>query len=462
MRFALFLIAAAAWGQTAIQQNYDSRAYNYVAQSPGGSLSAGACSFVMNPVPKGVVTGGSVYLSGGTGTAEAIAVTVSGSTASGTCSYSHSGAWTVASASGGLQEAICMMPSDGGEVVVGGSITLRRNVTDCGKTSVMVRKLVGATITGSFSIAGATVYGSPYTEIYTPKLPGIGVFPVTSHYLRGTNPDYVGGSYWNFAVNTGDVPETVMTADSLGGFQYASIVGMYNSTHDAGQGNVGVAGISYGTGASSAGIGIVGKYVAGGSASTGAYGWGANFVVEAGGKNVSSLAGVETDLLVDAYVPTVVGHSVVGYASVAPAMYEANIVDAGAVESGYIPWYVAFHSRPGGVCQNCPGLQLDNTPNDGTAANSHTIKFTSIDAGLAAKTAEIQWMSAKVMQLTGGPFRLVPVAYATLPTCNSVTQGSYASVTDSNTATWGAAVANGGANLVGVFCNGSAWTVSSK
>jgi hypothetical protein len=57
-----------------------------------------------------------------------------------------------------------------------------------------------------------------------------------------------------------------------------------------------------------------------------------------------------------------------------------------------------------------------------------------------------------------GPF--TPIKFAQLPTNALI--GATAIVTDSNTATWGATVAGGGANQVGVFWNGLHWTVWAK
>lgn len=52
--------------------------------------------------------------------------------------------------------------------------------------------------------------------------------------------------------------------------------------------------------------------------------------------------------------------------------------------------------------------------------------------------------------------------FASLPACNAAMEGAKNHVSDSNTNTWGATVAGGGANRVGVYCNGSNWTISSK
>lgn len=102
--------------------------YNFVPQTPGGTLSTGNQVITLTPVPKGV-NGSDVnhylYISGGTGTAEAVLITggtaVSGA-ASGTvivnCANTHSGAWTIQSATAGIFEAYISLPATGGVVRV--------------------------------------------------------------------------------------------------------------------------------------------------------------------------------------------------------------------------------------------------------------------------------------------------------------------------------------------------------
>ena len=63
---------------------------------------------------------------------------------------------------------------------------------------------------------------------------------------------------------------------------------------------------------------------------------------------------------------------------------------------------------------------------------------------------------------TIGYVQTVPNIIAALPTCNSGTEGAHAAVTDSSINTWGSNVASGGAIHVGVYCNGSNWTIESK
>lgn len=152
------------------KKSADARAYNFAAQTPGGTLTAGVgASVTLSPCPDGVSpsdVGHNLYISNGTGTPEAVLV-LGGSTSSTGCTVivtpanSHSGAWTVSSATGGMQEQICALPSAGGVVETGNtSLTLRANVGSCGKTSVVVEKTAGATLSGSFTVLGKSSHGT--------------------------------------------------------------------------------------------------------------------------------------------------------------------------------------------------------------------------------------------------------------------------------------------------------------
>lgn len=110
-----------------------SSAYNFVPQSPGGNLTVGTNGVTLSPVPLGV-NGSDVmhylYISGGTGAAEAALIT-GGSAVAGaasgtlfiTCANAHSGAWTVQSDSGGIYEAINTLPAGGGTVMIPNATT---------------------------------------------------------------------------------------------------------------------------------------------------------------------------------------------------------------------------------------------------------------------------------------------------------------------------------------------------
>jgi hypothetical protein len=174
--------------------------YNFTSQTPGGSLPAGACNITMNPVPPGVVVGDTLRISGGTGAAETITVSaLVGSTIAATCANSHSGAWTVASATGGIQEAICALPAAGGEVVVPASVTLYANVTTCGKSNPMVQKMPGVTFSGTGNIfnsptagllaggetnflSGPTTWNVTFPNYYQGLMADIGGYPLAAHH----------------------------------------------------------------------------------------------------------------------------------------------------------------------------------------------------------------------------------------------------------------------------------------
>lgn len=96
---------------------HDARAFNFSrtngAGASGDLASAGPGKvIVLTPMPPGLAAGNKVYISGGTGTAESAAITaVSGGGSASTGSVTvttvnaHSGAWTVGSVAGGIQEA---------------------------------------------------------------------------------------------------------------------------------------------------------------------------------------------------------------------------------------------------------------------------------------------------------------------------------------------------------------------
>jgi hypothetical protein len=91
--------------------------YIFTPQTPGGTLTAGVANVItLAPVPRGINgtdTNHDLYISGGTGTAEVVRIAggtaVSGA-ASGTIivtpANAHSGAWTIQSATAGIQETI--------------------------------------------------------------------------------------------------------------------------------------------------------------------------------------------------------------------------------------------------------------------------------------------------------------------------------------------------------------------
>lgn len=105
-----------------------SEPFNFAPQAPGGSLAAGNNSITLSPVPKGVNGTDQnhyLYISGGAGAAEPVLIT-GGSAVSGAasgqininCANAHSGAWTIKSATAGIQEAINTLSGVSGGMVV--------------------------------------------------------------------------------------------------------------------------------------------------------------------------------------------------------------------------------------------------------------------------------------------------------------------------------------------------------
>lgn len=96
---------------------YVSSDFNFAAISPGGALTSGITNTVTLPkVPMGVNgsnTNHYVYITGGTGTAEKVLITGGTAVSEGLAqtitfvpANNHSGAWTIISATSGIQEAI--------------------------------------------------------------------------------------------------------------------------------------------------------------------------------------------------------------------------------------------------------------------------------------------------------------------------------------------------------------------
>jgi hypothetical protein len=183
----LFLAALAAaavvcaqgvdWSQIKNKPLLEAKDYTFPPQQPGGTLTAGSPDNVtLKPCPKGV-NGSNIayymYISGGTGTAETVLITGGSCTtgaSTGTVAFTpannHTGAWTISSASEGLQEAVCALPSTGGEAVVRSNITLRADVSVCGKVAVLIEKTAGVTIAGGKMLLKKKPYGVS-SEKYT-------------------------------------------------------------------------------------------------------------------------------------------------------------------------------------------------------------------------------------------------------------------------------------------------------
>lgn len=101
--------------------------FNFTPQTPGGSLIIGSNTVAINPGLQGVSgsdVGHSVYVSGGTGTAEPCLIT-GGTATSGvagtivmTCARTHSSGWTISSVLAGMPEAVYVACARSGGTVV--------------------------------------------------------------------------------------------------------------------------------------------------------------------------------------------------------------------------------------------------------------------------------------------------------------------------------------------------------
>lgn len=360
--------------------------FNFAAQSPGGSLIVGANTITLSPVPagvNGVDTGHALYISGGTGTAEA--ATIIGGTAvagapSGTliiqCANTHSGAWTIQSASGGIQEALCSLPANGGQVWVVANVTLYANVTPCGKTTTQVRKMAGITISGAFTILNAAVAGTPEqiftgppnwttAGIYDSLRSVVGNFPQTNEYGGGTLP-----------VVQSIVGAVAVPNGAVSGTQAFGVAG-YSKSGSVSVGSVAVAGFSQ--------AGINGSAL-----------WGANFGVTncsdptcAGTVyQQNDMWGVEVN--VDAKVPApsyARGIEIVG-SSTTKALnwsYALSVRAMGINGTPKITWDYALYSQRTAADK---GIHLDAV-SDSNNVQSQLIEMVSVDTAGNLHTATI-------------------------------------------------------------------------
>jgi hypothetical protein len=159
---------------------YYSHLHNFTPQTPGGSLSVGSNTITLTPVPLGVnAAGGShhkLYISGGTGTAEAVPIT-GGTAVSGaatgtvivTCANTHSGAWTVSSATAGIQEAVEHVRAGG----IGGTVLIRRGThTIYATITIRGSSIVVKGEGRNTSTIASTYHGGPLVHFDGPNSPG--------------------------------------------------------------------------------------------------------------------------------------------------------------------------------------------------------------------------------------------------------------------------------------------------
>lgn len=184
-------------------------AYNFAAQTPNIGLTGGiAATITLSPVPLGVNATDSnhyLYISGGTGTAEAVLITggtaVAGA-ASGTITFtptnSHSGAWIIASATAGIQEALQVVGAPGAQIVVAeGTATVHAQITPQSAYTAWVigagRSTTVLDVASDFPVTSTGVFNFSPSQVSATNADSGGVRDLTISFIQ---PDTtVLGSY---------------------------------------------------------------------------------------------------------------------------------------------------------------------------------------------------------------------------------------------------------------------------
>jgi hypothetical protein len=175
-------------------------AYDF-AQSPGGSLAIGANTITLDPLPAGLAVGGLVRVSGGTGTAEIVPVTaISGNDLTITCANTHSGAWVIGSATGGIKEAARVAGAGGVVHLTGGTTyhvytpvgfltnqyviatgaTIERDFSAVGNVFNFVAGNVGGLFGGLFTVGASFTEPANYYKVYALGIPYFQIDGVTT------------------------------------------------------------------------------------------------------------------------------------------------------------------------------------------------------------------------------------------------------------------------------------------
>ena len=162
---------------TSLPSSLVSSTYNFAPQSPGTALSAGSNTVTLTPCPAGVNgtdIAHQLYISAGSGAAEAVTIT-GGSCTSGaatgtitfTAANSHSGGWTLRSATNGIQEAVQILGTAG----TGGNVLVAAGVlTQYGTVTVSSD---GITVMGSGSAGNGPIAGGGTGTTGTILQPGV-------------------------------------------------------------------------------------------------------------------------------------------------------------------------------------------------------------------------------------------------------------------------------------------------
>lgn len=134
------------------------------------------------------------------------------------------------------------------------------------------------------------------------------------------------------------------------------------------------------------------------------------------------------------------------------------LINAGLATGGNAAPATAGDVYIGRASSNAVGLiGLGNT----AAAASCQIVGGTNDAGSNA-TLELE-IGTTPCFIVGNVYNRLRsgLVFSNLPAPSSNYEGAIASITDSNTAVWGATVAGGGANHIMAYCDGTHWTVAA-
>jgi hypothetical protein len=371
--------------------------FNFAAQSPGGSLIVGANNITLSPVPPGVSgTDANHYvsISGGTGAAEAALIIGGGAVGgapSGTliiqCANAHSGAWTIKSATGGIQEAVCSLPAAGGQVIVNSSVTLSANVGPCGKTSVVITKFAGITIAGAFTVLGQSSAGDGRPEDFS-FVASNSTYGTSGWYIAGTSPTWL----------TTRSPAYTLIEANVNNYQFqhlnpvqfcsSGVTGAVNVPAGANTSNSNASGVNGLCSTSSVDTTAVGVSAYANTLVAGASAWGANFAVSNQdapglftGAHAQSLIGLELDITcVGGGAAGATGLQIQGVGSTQPAGSNAiQIVASGGTKWGAgVSFYTASSSAAldinplnSGNNSGCQPIMLRSSGSTGVQSQSY-------------------------------------------------------------------------------------------
>jgi hypothetical protein len=213
----------------------------FTPQTPGGALVVGSNAITLSPVPQGV--NGSdlnhyLYISGGAGTAEGALIT-GGSAVAGapsgqvivTCAYTHSGAWTIQSASSGIKEAIVKAGAAGGVYIPSGTRNIYAPLINesCtsmwgdGPTSIIQQQFIGnGILIGPNSPSGGNV---------------VSIRNLRAVYGLGVGAFATSGSLWTFQNVTDGFVEGLDSLLGYTGFNFngstrVKYTGLYSNSNN--------------------------------------------------------------------------------------------------------------------------------------------------------------------------------------------------------------------------------------